>query len=889
MKKYSFLLLFLFCALFSQAQVALTGTVKDALSGLGLPGAAVIYGEGKGTVTDFDGKFELMLPAGTYTVQATYVGYTTQSKEVKLVKSPVSINFSLESESMNEVEIIGDIALERKTPVAFSNITPQRIKEELGTQDLPMILNSTPGIHATQTGGGDGDSRVNIRGFSQRNVAVMVDGIPMNDMENGQVYWSNWFGLDVVTQKIQVQRGLGASKLAIPSVGGTINILSEGIEDKSKIVLSTEYGNNNNTRATLGYNSGRLAGGWGVTSSVSAKYNQGWADNLISKQLFYFFKISKELGNQTLSFSVMGSPQQHNQRLGRQPIHYYSRDLAIKNGVDFNDYNSELADSTYGNYGARKNPNWGYLERDRYNENPEREVVADRLNYYHKPIMNLKHLWVPNSRFALSNIIYSSFGNGGGTALKGAGLDGNAQINFDTLYFFNITKTPFFDPVDTLLVNDANQFKSTSFIFSSINNHFWLGGLSTFKWKYNENWEFSGGIDARYYHTDRYQKIYDLLGGDYTVPAALEGFDYNNPNDVVKRVGDVYGYKIRSYVKQGGVFVLSEYKKGNWSAFLNATTSLNTYSRIDYFALKVNNEYQESKKIIVPGGTIKSGFSYSINSKHNIFVNAGFISRAQMLSNTFRGTSLLTFPNLENEKVKAGEIGYLFTARNIRIAANGYYTIWENKPVLQDVTRGTETFRVNIPGMDALHKGGELEIQFEPIKSLQLEASVSYGDWKWINNGNAIVSDEAGVVFDTVQFSAGGVRVGDAAQFQSSFALRYSPFKGFYIKPRLTVFDKYYSDFSPESLNEENAGLQSWKIPGYYNLDLNLGYNFSFKERKQKLGIKLNLMNITNLVYISDARNNDSVVTGLQNFDAASAGVYIGMGFRWNVGANYTF
>lgn len=90
MKKYSFLLLFLFCALFSQAQVALTGTVKDALSGLGLPGAAVIYGEGKGTVTDFDGKFELMLPAGTYTVQATYVGYTTQSKEVKLVKSPVS-------------------------------------------------------------------------------------------------------------------------------------------------------------------------------------------------------------------------------------------------------------------------------------------------------------------------------------------------------------------------------------------------------------------------------------------------------------------------------------------------------------------------------------------------------------------------------------------------------------------------------------------------------------------------------------------------------------------------------------------------------------------------------------------------------------------------------
>jgi iron complex outermembrane recepter protein len=887
MKKYSFLLLCLFCALFSQAQVALTGTVKDALSGLGLPGAAVIYGEGKGTVTDFDGKFELVLPAGTYTVQATYVGYQTLSKEVKLVKAIVNIDFLLESESMNEVEIIGDIALERKTPVAFSNITPQRIKEELGTQDLPMILNSTPGIHATQTGGGDGDSRVNIRGFSQRNVAVMVDGIPMNDMENGQVYWSNWFGLDVVTQKIQVQRGLGASKLAIPSVGGTINILSEGIEDKSKIVLSTEYGNNNNTRATVGYNSGRLAGGWGVTSSISAKYNQGWADNLSSKQLFYFLKVSKEMGNQTLSFSVMGSPQQHNQRLGRQPIHYYSRDLAKKLGVDFSNYEGLIADSTYGNYGSRKNPNWGYLERNRFNDQAERDVVADRANYYHKPIMNIKHLWVPNSRFALSNIVYASFGNGGGTGLKGAGLDENGQINFSKLYNDNVD--PLFDtPYQLNLVNDTNQYKSTSFLFSNVNNHFWLGGLSTFKWKRNENLEFSGGLDARYYHTDRYQIIYDLLGGDYAVPNA-SGDDKNNPTDIIKREGDIYGYKIRSYVKQGGVFMLAEYKKGNWSAFLNATSSVNTFSRIDYFALKVNDEYAKSKTIVVPGGTIKSGFNYSINSRHNVFMNAGFISRSQMLSNTFNSRSLDTYQSLENEKVKAAEIGYLYSAKRIRVAANGYYTIWENKPVLQDVTRGTETFRVNIPGMDALHKGGELEIQFDPAKVLQVEAAISYGDWKWINNGSAIVSDEAGAIIDTVSFNADGVRVGDAAQFQSSFALRYSPFKGFYIKPRLTVFDKYYSDFSPESLQDENAGRQSWRIPGYYNFDLNLGYNFSFEKNKQKLGIKLNLMNITNLVYISDARNNDSDVTGLQNFDAASATVYMGMGFRWNVGATYTF
>ena len=83
---------------------------------------------------------------------------------------------------------------DRKTPVAFSTIPLKKINEELASQDIPLVLNSTPGVYATQQGGGDGDARITIRGFNQRNVAVMIDGIPVNDMENGWVYWSNWFG-----------------------------------------------------------------------------------------------------------------------------------------------------------------------------------------------------------------------------------------------------------------------------------------------------------------------------------------------------------------------------------------------------------------------------------------------------------------------------------------------------------------------------------------------------------------------------------------------------------------------------------------------------------------------------------------------------------------------
>ena len=225
------------------AQGVITGVVSDADTHETLIGANVIYASGKGTGTDYNGEYTLDVPNGTYTITVSYVGYDSMKKTVVVDNNTVEANFALGSTVLTEVEVVADVARARETPVAFSNITPQKLETELAGQDIPMILNSTPGVYATQQGGGDGDARITIRGFSQRNVAVMIDGIPVNDMENGWVYWSNWFGLDIVTQTIQVQRGLGASKLAIPSVGGTMNIITKGVSGKKETSLKQEVDN----------------------------------------------------------------------------------------------------------------------------------------------------------------------------------------------------------------------------------------------------------------------------------------------------------------------------------------------------------------------------------------------------------------------------------------------------------------------------------------------------------------------------------------------------------------------------------------------------------------------------------------------------------------------
>ena len=165
----------LFFDVFSQTN--LKGNVVDFNTGESLIGATIIYGKGKGTVTDFEGNYFLSLPAGERTLKVSYVGYEEISKTITIGKQDQTLDFKLKTILLNEVQVVADVAIERETPVAFSTIPIKKINEELASQDIPMILNSTPGVYATQSGGGDGDARITIRGFNQRNVAVMIDGI----------------------------------------------------------------------------------------------------------------------------------------------------------------------------------------------------------------------------------------------------------------------------------------------------------------------------------------------------------------------------------------------------------------------------------------------------------------------------------------------------------------------------------------------------------------------------------------------------------------------------------------------------------------------------------------------------------------------------------------
>ena len=925
----------------------LTGVISDAITGEALIQATVRIAD-SGVATDFDGKYAVSLPYGSHEITVQYIGYESQTRTIEVNRDLVQVNFKLSTIVLQEAQVVVDVAIERETPVAFSNIKPVQIQEELGSQPIPMILNSTPGVYATQAGSDDNGPSISIRGFKQRNVSVLVDGIPVNDMESGAVFWNNWFGLDLVTQTMQVQRGLGASKLALPAIGGTVNIVTSGIESSRKTSVKQEVGSFGFSRTSIGHTSGRLDGGWGYTMAGSFQNRQGYFDQDYSRAFFYYLKVQKALGNHTLSLSATGSPSQnaargYQQRIATHNKEYarslfegtdeeYAELMAYSQGYDgiFNDgsllqqeelaaYDSlnqafgyessndfeEIVSSTdfidttgIVSYGDTYNVHWGEVNNN---------VLYERQNRYHKPLFSLRHSWRVTEKLYISNMAYASYGFGGGTRLEnslGAGdYTANGQVDFQKFFNSNTIGGLFGPPIDATYSDSL--LKSGRIMRKLFNNHYWYGFLSTFRHETSEKLTLSGGLDFRTYQGEHYAEVFDLLGGDYFVDTRNANAESN-----MRVVGDKIGYHNDAFVRWGGAFALLEYKGYLWNAFLNVSGVTQGYKSVDYFAAaNADGTDAPSGWKWLPGFTVKTGGNYNLSEYANTFVNLGHLNRTPVFRNVVDFENKFV-ENVQNEQINSAELGYSFSKYPFSVNVNAYYTDWQNRPLqslLRFETVEGDIVRANVNSMSALHKGIETDVAWQLNSRLTLEGYASLGNWRWTSSEDSLVllDDDSNLPYidvegntAIVQYNAEGVSVGYSPQSQYSVSLKYTH-KKVYIKPRFTVFSRHFADFDPFSLNGENEGRQSWQIPTYGLLDLHAGYNLNLNGTN--MDIRLSVFNLLNTVYLSNAQNNDAYgewyftdanrkyAFSENNFDAGSASVYMGYGARTNLSVRIRF
>jgi len=437
------------------AQVGkVAGRITIEKSGEPLANAAVILvGSNMGTYTKANGTFVIAdVPVGVANVQIRYMGYGTKDFDVEVKENETAIinaKLAVESIGIEGIKIVSDRAKERQTPVAFTDVDKEEMESKLGSRDIPLALITTPSVYATNQGGGAGDARVNVRGFDQRNVAIMINGVPVNDMENGWVYWSNWDGVGDATSSIQMQRGLSAVNLATPSIGGTMNIITDPTAMGTGTKFKQEFGSGGFLKSPVMASTGLIDNKFAISATGVRKTGVGLIDKTWTDSWAYYVASGWNINsNNKLELYVVGAPQRHGQNLYRQNIATYDQEYA----KDLDDYYEldEDGDSAFDKFpeqGYSFNQNWSpvdynYDGKQYWNgkvyDRHDPYFINERENFYHKPQINLNWYTKINEDLNLYSILYYSGGQGGGTGTYGEIFrrDENGELGDDDYKYY---------------------------------------------------------------------------------------------------------------------------------------------------------------------------------------------------------------------------------------------------------------------------------------------------------------------------------------------------------------------------------------------------------------------------------------------------------------------
>lgn len=781
---------------------------------------------------------------------------------------------------------VADIAKDRKTPVAVSTIKEAQIVEKLGNQEFPEILNATPSVYATKGGGGFGESKLNIRGFSQENIAVMVNGMPVNDMENGRVFWSNWAGLSDVTSAMQVQRGLGSSKLAIASVGGTVNILTRAADKKQGGVVSVGVGNNDYQKSLFAYNTGKSQKGWSSSFLMSRTAGSTFADATKFEGYNYYFALGFQPNKKhDFQFTLTGAPQTHNNRSTYISISDYIK-YSDESGVPDTQYNSD--------YGFRNG-----------------ELVSNRINYYHKPVMSLNWDWTISDKSKLNTIVYASFGRGGGVNGNAGRVGGTKAItafarttdgllNFDQIFTENAA----------VAVNATSAPLNTLVQVSSINSHNWYGAISSFNHKLNDNLNFTVGIDGRYYYGYHYQTISNLLGATAfkdnnnknIAPNIVRNTFGTNPDwnpfgGKINNLSDMVTYDNDGEVIWYGGFGQLEYSNDKLSAFLQGAISEQGFQRIDNFIVDgvsllngtlagtpATNQPTATNPVLntktgfknLFGYNVKAGANYNIDEHHNVFGNIGYYSKQPFLNAVYPNNKNFLNPNLTNEKIFGVELGYGFRSGIFTANVNLYRTSWKDRfqrrsnitvtypdPTNPTTNITTTSAYANISGITEIHQGLEIDATANVTKMISLNGMLSMGDWFYEGNATGDMFTETnepialgGSVSGTTLY-LDKVKVGNSAQFTAG--------AGFTLKPTDWVsFDamyrgvrNLYANVNPLNFLYEASGKKgALELPTFGLVDLGLSFKVKMSNAKQYFTLRGNVYNLLDKTYIAESNTN---------------------------------
>lgn len=846
-------------AVFAQNTFTIRGKVVSKADNTPLPGANIILvGTTIGNASSIDGSFVIKnVPEGKYKVRVSYVGYSD-----KVINVDVNENVQLGTIALGEYAFSKEIvvsakrAVFRQTPVAFTDINKQELRKVTSSgQDLSMAIANVPGVYATVGEGGIGDSRLTLRGFSDNNVGILINGVPVNDMESGHMYWSDWAGIAQVTNNIQVTQGLGANPLSTQAVGGTVNIVTSALQAQKQGTITQQVGDYGLNHTSARYSTGILntsnGGKYGVTALVSRETANSFFKYSHYNGFTFFFTAGYNKGNNTINFTMLGSPQEHDQRYSYEKI------------------------STWDTYGLTYNPNVGVVGSG----NAER-FINERVNYYFKPVFSLDDTYKFSENSYLTTTLYYSWGTGWGSGpLTQYGYHENTNpetglLDYNQVFADNMAQT---DTVYNAQGVKVTGHGSQGIIRRSWNNHTWSGIMANYTNKLTDKLTLNLGFDGRYYVGQHYQTVANLLGGDFWVEDTnaninYDGSGFDGTGLIAYYPGDKIDYENNDFVKKYGLNGQLEYASSLFSAFVDAAISNTGYARRDYFV----KGYPKTPYYNFTGYIIKGGANLNITNALNVYFNAGYNNRAPYFDGVFQYTNT-PIENRHNEKVTNLELGLgLKLSQRSVITADLYDTRWGDQTFNTSAPSapGSSNYNLyNVQGLNEIHKGLEINGHFYLSDDFTAKAGLALEDNYYENNVHTSIFNQQHQKVGESTLYVKNLKVSASPQTMATLSFNYRfHVKGgtFFINPRGRYLADYYAEFNP-TYRTSSGGKQGWKMPAYGLIDLTTGYNFTVGNNFagiKSAEILFNLDNVMNTVYISDAYD----VNGTR----ASANVFYG-------------
>ena len=741
-----------------QAQFRLQGKVSQAGTSRILPSATVkILNQAKSTKTDANGSYQFNnLKAGNYTLEVSYLGYTALQKSIKL-DGDQTLDFQLAASAvMADEVIVRSIRASDRAATTFKNLSSEDIEANNFGQDLPFILNNTPGVVVTSdAGAGVGYTGIRIRGSDATRINVTLNGIPYNDSESQGSFWVNMPDFASSVNNIQIQRGVGTSTNGAGAFGGSLNIQTTGTSSSPYAELNNTYGSFNTLKNTVKLGSGLIDGKWSFDGRLSRIKSDGFVDRGASDLKSYFLSGGYQGKKDLLRLNVFGGTERTYQSWNGVPESRLRGDLAGMQAYIARNYLSDAEAENLLNSGSRTYNSFTYKDQtDNYNQNHYQLLYARQLG--EKLTFNGALHYTDGTGYYEEYKVSQKFSNYGLA---------NVIIGGDTTTRTDLVRRRWLDNNFYGLTYNLNYQPSTSLNFT-------LGGA------YNE-------YDGKHFG--------EITWAQFASNGQLGDHYYDNTGK--KKDFNVFGKVNYNPTEQLSLFADLQYRNLNYK--VNGTEKnlnvLDIDDQLNFFNPKV-------------------GATYFLNQQSNFYASFSVANKEPNRDDYINATANL-YP--ASERLYNTEAGYRFRNESLQAGINLYHMQYKDQLVLTGKINDVgESIRQNVD--ESYRMGVELDASYNISKQWMLNANAAFSRNKIKNYVDYLYEyDDNGDLSNTVTTTFKSTDISFSPSVVAFAELAYAPVSGLAVALQNKYVSKQYLDNTQDETRKLNGYFVSNIRAGY--------------------------------------------------------------------------